>query len=204
MSHLVTVEQCLLFHLKDVSIDLLELAIESGAEVKRVKVSTGGYSSEYWITEPKFQVLRRVVKWQTGETATVLSKYDRSIAGGGLPAVVEIQDRQAGNYVDRVVKILTVEVDARIPDEAFSISSIGMPVNTMINDYRKKRIVGYWTGHEISDTPIRDSVASAVVASNTESAPSRKWMVAANIAVIGFLASWLFISKLRKKGSLHS
>jgi hypothetical protein len=50
--------------------------------------------------------------------------------------------------------VKSFEVDKPIPPERFTMKSIGLPINTMINDYRINRILGYWDGEGISKNPV--------------------------------------------------
>ena len=170
-SHLTTVEQCLLMHEEDASIELLTPTEEAGSKVERVKISEGPYSSEYWITEPKHQLLRRIISFGPNSGATVLSEYDPKVANGDLPVTVVIRNRQPGNQSDQIIKVRKLTTDADIPDEAFSIMSIGLPVNTMINDYRKNRITGYWTGAGIAEGPV--AAAETLLAQAEDKVPAQ-------------------------------
>lgn len=200
MSHSSTVDRCLLMHEQNTSIELLQPAEDAGAGIERVKVSKGGYSSEYWISEPKFQLIRRIVTWSPDTTATVLSEYDPNIANGDLPVTVTIQDRQQGNYADRVIKLLKVNVNDPIPGEAFAISSMGLPVNTMFNDYRTNRIIGYWNGREMSPGPITDGDSPlAVNVAAVKPKTSRTWILLANIGLLGVIVASLLFNKLHQK-----
>lgn len=202
MSHSSTVERCLLMHEQNTSIELLQPVEDAGSVIERVKISKGGYSSEYWISEPKFQLRRRIVTWSPDTTATVLSEYDPNIANGDLPVTVTIQDRQQGNNADRVVKLLKVNVSDPIPGDAFTISSIGLPVNTMFNDYRTNRIVGYWNGHEMSPRPITDGDSPlAVNIAAAKPKTSRTWILLANVGLLGCIVASLLYNNRRQKRS---
>jgi hypothetical protein len=52
------------------------------------------------------------------------------------------------------VQVAHIQLGATIPAERFTLKSMGLPTNTMINDYRLSRIVGYWNGEDISESPV--------------------------------------------------
>lgn len=185
MTHMLTLEQSVLLHVHGASIELLDPVEDANAEIERVRVTQGEYSSEYWISEPSFRVIKRIVSFGRNSGVTVSSEFDNSIAGGVLPATVLIQDRQPGNYADRVIKLLHGQINQPVSDDAFSLASIGIPVNAMLTDYRKNQIVGYWTGRDVAESPVSgDNSPKAANNPVVEQKPARTWLLVANGAIL--------------------
>lgn len=82
--------------------------------------------------------------------------------------------------------------------ERFEIESINLPINTMINDYRINRIVGYWDGSKISPDPVVNIVLSEKGEQKVSASSNMRWLVAlGNVVVLASLVVLLWRPKKR-------
>jgi hypothetical protein len=124
-----------------------------GIEAWHVKAKRKGTTVQYWIEEPSFRVHRCTMEWP-GTIVEINSEIDHSVIPSPFPSRVVAVRTTAKSREERVYAVKRLERDAKIPPERFTLNSIGLPVNTMINDYRVSRIVGYWDGDKIVPHPV--------------------------------------------------
>jgi len=127
-----------------------------GVETWRVKARHEETDFEFWIEEPSFRVHRKTVQWG-GPSATRIeidSYFDSPEIPAPFPSRVVAVRTSGDSREERRYDLKRLELGAKIPPERFTLNSIGLPVNTMINDYRISRIVGYWDGQQIAPSPV--------------------------------------------------
>lgn len=107
----------------------------------------------FWIEEPSFRLHRRTSKW-TDTSVDIVSQYDTNDASAPLPKSVHIKRVEPGYDLELKITVTSLEWPTAIPAERFTLKSMNLPKNTMINDYRIKRIVGYWNGEGVSKDPV--------------------------------------------------
>ena len=128
-----------------------------GISTWHIKEKWNYATSDIWIEEPFFRVHKRLFNYYD-IVVEINSEFDTQSPTFPFPKRVEIT-REEGKEQKKKWKRLEVtvksfEVDKPIPAERFTMKSIGLPLNTMINDYRIKRILGYWDGEGISKKSI--------------------------------------------------
>ncbi len=147
---------------------------------------------DYWIEEPSFRVFRKSSKWPDGQSE-ITSSYGSNDTTWPFPVRVEIT-RSTPNGAIRGMEIrYTVQkfeiVDAISP-ERFTLASMDLPINTMINDYRINRIVGYWNGKEISPNPVYPAAPPVDIAS--DASRRRLWFIAVNAMIVAVLIALIW------------
>lgn len=175
----------------------------NGVSTTRVKMTRGGMTSELWISQPGFRVHRRTYEW-TGGSISVDSEYNANDSKSPFPKRVIIHNRGDGNDTDGVLDVITMDLAAAIAPERFAIASIGLPVNTMINDYRVNQITGYWDGLAISEKPVYEGATPKAVTPPIPRSTGTKnsvqtWLILINGIVFAGLLIWLWQSKKRVK-----
>jgi hypothetical protein len=113
-------------------------------------------TTEFWIEEPSFRVYRKSYLSEHLKT-TIDSKYD-SNSVGPFPSEVNIKRfRNNKSVFNRKVTVTQIEQKNDIPKHHFELTSLNLPLNTMGNDYRIQKIIGYWDGEKLVDNPVRMS-----------------------------------------------
>jgi hypothetical protein len=171
--------------------------VVDGVQTSRIKLTMDNMVSELWISEPGFRVHRRTAVLSEMEETTINSTYDANNSDSPFPTQVAIQTSVDGSKVEHLLHVVAIDLDAKISPERFKIDSMNLPVNTMVNDYRVNRIVGYWDGQKIVDEPTPGGVAPTDIASDGTSA-FKPWLIGVNLVVVALLAVWLFLLKSKR------
>lgn len=125
-----------------------------GIRTWHVKAQWGVITSDFWIEEPSFRVHKLVLQGSNIHTE-INSEFDLDNKTLPFPNRVEAIRNEPGRWYRRKVTVKSFEVGKPIPAARFTMKSLDLPVNTMINDYRIKRITGYWDGEKLSTDPVR-------------------------------------------------
>jgi hypothetical protein len=149
-----TVEECLWYAHSD-KVELVGKEQWNGVSVWHIKVIRHQYESEadFWIEETSYRVHRKTVHAKFGFDIDICSAFDANDPKSLFPKAVHIQRKCRSEVMETKVAVTSFELGKLISPERFTLNSIGLPINTMINDYRIKRIVGYWDGMGISKEP---------------------------------------------------
>lgn len=118
----------------------------------RLQAETGD-ESHFWIEEPSFRVHRRTLRWAGGHSE-ITSEYDPSDPHSIFPKCVHIQRVERDTALEGRVTLTSLERPASLSPQRFTLESMDLPKNTMISDYRLKRVVGYWNGEGVSTMPV--------------------------------------------------
>lgn len=119
--------------------------------VKKYEGSRFPRSVEWLVEEPSYRVLRKTLTWDGGKSV-VTSTYRTSKSV--FPDGVTVLRTEAGQ-IRRDVKLFVERFVNEPPaEDRFELSSLELPINTMVNDYRLKRITGYWDGKAIVVNPV--------------------------------------------------
>ncbi len=124
-----------------------------GIPTWHIKVSWNEATSDFWIEEPSFLVHKRVLK-EDIIRVEINSEFDTQNRTFPFPKRVEVTRAEGPEWRRLEVTVKSFDVDQPIPAERFTMKSLDLPVNTMINDYRVSRIMGYWDGEKISTSPV--------------------------------------------------
>lgn len=119
----------------------------------RVRATWNDTTSDFWIEEPSFRVHKRLNQCP-GIRVESISEFDPKDRTFPFPKHVEVTREEGKKWKRLNITVKSFEFDKLIPNERFTMKSIGLPMNTMINDYRIHRIVGYWDGEGVSKHPV--------------------------------------------------
>lgn len=161
----------------------------NGVEAWRVHVATQTATSDYWIEEPGFRIHQRTVEWSKGKS-TIHSEFgdqDRTIP---FPRIVSIKRQDKNGLMDRQIEVRSVDTQPELKEDRFSLASFDLPINTMAIDYRTQRVVGYWNGTGLSESPYYPNSASDTA--QPSSALGRLGVIVANVAVIAVIVSLIW------------
>ncbi len=193
----MTVKSCLW----PVNVDKLEVAGREsfhGVSVWRVRASrkNDGTTFEYRIEEPSFRVHRFIVKAEFTEI-DVDSTFDPSDPKSPFPHRVVIRRREKVQNAsfERTYTVKSFEVDPEISPERFTLGSIGLPINTMVVDYRIKRITGYWDGEGLSKNPVYQGERPSEQSSPPSLTAGRLLVIGANALLILGLSLFYFVHR---------
>lgn len=159
-----------------------------GVRVWRLQARQDDVITDFWIEEPSFRVHKVVCRdgnIQDGNiNIEINSEYDQKDTAFPFPKRVEIIRQEGKKWRRLEITVKSFEVDKPIPAERFTMNSIGMPVNTMINDYRLNRIIGYWDGQGISKDPVYPGQKTTRRPQALPKRPHRLLFIGLNVAVI--------------------
>ncbi|WP_237729328.1 hypothetical protein [Schlesneria paludicola] len=172
----------------------------NGVIATRIKLTQKDMISEFWISESDFRVHKRTNVWErSGETAVIESIFNGDDPTSPFPTEVSIRSFRDGQETYDTLKVITMNLAAEIAPQRFEIASIGLPINTMINDYRINRIVGYWDGSKISPDPVLDLSNHEKDELKMSTSNGMRWLVAlANVIVLLLLGVLFLWSKRRR------
>lgn len=125
----------------------------NGISTWHVHATWNNAISDFWIEEPSFRV-HKCVTLCPGIRVEDISEFDPKDRTFPFPKHVEVTREEGKKWRRLEITVKSFEFDKSIPAERFTMKSIGLPVNTMINDYRINRILGYWDGTGISKNPV--------------------------------------------------
>lgn len=164
----------------------------------RVVVKSAVGTSEYWISPSDFRVHRRTVQWPSGQVATIDSVFNNGDKTSVFPTAIHVAN--SGKYTDIIdVEVARFESNAVIDQSRFEDASIGMPPNTMRNDYRNNRITGYWDGETFREDPVSPREAETLSRAITKKTNPSWWRyLPAGIVVLasGALATAVWMRRL--------
>lgn len=126
----------------------------NGTKTWRLKATKpNGTSSEYWIEEPGFRVHKRTIE-STASKIEIVSEFGTDPTDSVFPRRV-FTERIVGNTsYKRIYTLKYLNALPNVDPDQFTVSSLDLPINTMANDYRISRIVGYWDGEGWSENPV--------------------------------------------------
>lgn len=164
-------------------------------EVCKIRVNRSAWNStrEYWIDESEFRVHRLITDLE-GFHLDIVSEFTDPRIPAPFPSRVTTRREVAGQIPDRrefVVKSL--ELDAKIDPERFTLQTMDLTPNTPVVDYRISRIIGYWNGEGISEHPIPTKVQDATPPrpperESAQNIRTRIWLITINVLVVaGFV-----------------
>ena len=126
---------------------------------KNVHLVTWKEGDDYWeiyIEEPGFRVLQYKIKDRDIDIQ-IDSEYSDS-AFFPFPTRVKILRKIDGEtQFDRTITVQEFKVQKSFPPETFTLTSLNIPLNAMVTDYRINRIIGYWDGEKLVDDPVKMS-----------------------------------------------
>jgi hypothetical protein len=160
----------------------------NGVPVWRVHAKQGEAAIDWWIEEPSFRVHKCVVVMSgtLDLRVEINSYYETEKRKHPYPKRVEITRQEGPKWKRLEIAVKRFEVDSAVSEERFTMKSLDLPINTMVNDYRINRIVGYWDGENISPEPV-PSEKQDVIASRQRSQTVRVALMFVN----GFLVAGL-------------
>ena len=160
-----TVEECLLHFATD-EVKLMGEEEINGIRAWHVKTTERGTTEEqsYWITAPAYEVLRYTRQLKMA-FVDIRSEYDEKDPSYPLPKHVTISRIQTvpDESFESKQEITLTRVDwaKSIPAERFTLKSLNLPTNTVIERGSDGLILGYWSGGEIVEAPIREAEGDA-------------------------------------------
>jgi hypothetical protein len=159
-----------------------------GIPVWRVHETRGEEAMDWWIEEPSFRV-HKCVAWMLGGPdlrVEIQSDYETDKTVLPYPKRVQVTRQEGMKWKRLEIAVNRFEVDNPVSDERFAMKSLDLPINTMINDYRINRIMGYWDGEKISPEPVPAEKLNALVS------PKRNQTVRLVLMIVnGFLVAAL-------------
>lgn len=177
MSCDLDIKTCLWYEKSD-SIDVVGQETLNGVDVWRVRAKRGNSTAEFWIEEPSFRVHRKTV--ETPYMRIELdSEFDEGVSPSPFPSrvIAKRTFKQSDHTgIDRTYIVKSFDFGAVIPAERFTLTTIDLPMNTMINDYRISRIVGYWNGEGISKNPVYKGERPSLEAIEPPEGSGRRWV----------------------------
>ena len=171
-------------------VDLVGREAMKGTPTWHVQAKWGETTSDFWIEEPLFRVHKRVLK--AGDIRVEIdSEFNPKDKISPFPLRVEVTREDGKEWKQVVETVNSFEVNKPIPAERFTEKSIDMPVNTMFNDYRINRIVGYWDGQGLSKDPVYSGQKASAPPVLT---PAGKWrLVFIGINAVAVFTLLLFL-----------
>jgi len=148
----VTVRDCL-WHENQQKLELVGQESVQGIAVWRVRAARDEDTSDYWIEEPSFRVHRRTLK-AAGMQIVIESEFESSQPGSPFPSRVVARRDTPERKHEQIYIIKSFDAGAHISPDRFTLKSMELPVNTPVVDYRISRIVGYWDGEGLSQSPV--------------------------------------------------
>ncbi|MCL2006279.1 MAG: hypothetical protein FWG73_08990 [Planctomycetaceae bacterium] len=151
-----TVRQCMLYDVyTDVS--LVGRAVINETNVWHVRcIHFSQATADFWIEEPSFRVHRKQV--ETARLNVIIDSVFDSKSVGPFPSEIRIKRFEDTKQVfNRIFHIEEIVHGNPITHERFSLTSMDLPINTDVVDYRIGRRVGYWDGEKIVDNPVEIS-----------------------------------------------
>ena len=129
----------------------------NGTQVWRVHcVQEGLATADFWIEEPSFRVHRKQV--EMAKLKVVIDSEFDSKSVGPFPSEFHIQRFEDSKQVyDRTVRITEIVHGKPIPPERFSLTSMDLPLNTSVSDFRTSRRAGFWDGEKLVEDPVSAS-----------------------------------------------
>jgi serine/threonine-protein kinase len=173
-----TVEECLRNAFTD-NVKLMGEEAINGIRAWHVKTGVGGTTEEnsYWITSPSYQVLRQT-RQLSKASVDIRSEYDEKDPSYPLPKRVTINRLQTVPDVSfeskQEITLTCVEWPKSIPAERFTLKSMNLPKNTVIERGSDGRVLGYWSGEQIVEEPIPEAEKYAPVPPKTPSPPPQQ------------------------------
>jgi len=170
-----------------------------GTPTWHLKTWRGDATADLWIEEPLFRVHRIVAK-EDGISAETDSQFDPTDRTSPFPRRVEMTYQDGRELRRIVITVKNFEADKKIPTERFTMKAMDVPVNTMINDYRVNRILGYWDGEGVSPNPVQH-------ARTTGSPPTVRnvgWIYAVTVfslIVVGAVGAWLYFRRRKARAT---
>jgi hypothetical protein len=155
-----TVKQCMCYEIYTEQ-SLVDRETINGTNVWHVRcIQTGLATADFWIEEPSFRVHRKQIEsLETGKLKVVIdSKFD-SKSVGPFPSEFHIQRFERNKQVfNRTIRITKIVHGKPIPPERFTLTSMDLPLNTDIIDYRIHQRIGFWDGEKMVKKPVSMSV----------------------------------------------
>jgi hypothetical protein len=195
----LTAKNCLWYD----SHDRLEVAGQEslrGVSVWRVKVNRKNSIAEFWIEEPSFRVHRKTV-----ETPYIRieidSEFDSGASDWPFPSRViakRTYKQSDRSGLERIYTVKSFDFGADIPAERFTLKSMDLHVNTMINDYRINRIVGYWNGEGLSDNPVYNGERPSELSAPGSQGGRRLLVITLNLLFMVLLAAVIYWRRRRR------
>ncbi len=177
------------------SLEVLGKEKINGVDAWRVRAKSNGATSDYWIEEPGFRIHQRSIQWGNYETI-IKSEFAENDTATPFPSRVEIVRKDNNGLLERRITVNSVEVDTNIAPDRFTLSSMNLPLNTMIVDYRIQRLAGYWDGKGISESPA-DPVEDPKKSEELLQSGARVWFFGVNLLIICLLVALIIRGKRR-------
>ena len=145
-----TARQCMLYDVYT-DISLVGRAVINETNVWHVRcIHSTQATADFWIEEPSFRVHRKQVE-AARLNVTIDSTFD-SNSVGPFPSEIRIKRFEDTKQVfNRIIHIEEIVYGNPIPPERFSLTSMDLPINTDVVDYRVNRRLGYWDGEKLVD-----------------------------------------------------
>jgi thiol-disulfide isomerase/thioredoxin len=110
----------------------------------------------FWIEPPPgHRVYRTDMRSKLGR-GEVISEY--GLPGGGERLPIRVTARRNdpdGTLVQElIIERKKSEFDVPIDPKTWTFAGLGMPVGEPVTDHRVKRVIGYWDGQRLSETPV--------------------------------------------------
>lgn len=194
-----TVKGCLWYeHVRD--LELIGGEELNGVPLWRVRATAEDTVSDFWIEEPSFRVHRRTIEWSGGRVE-IDSYFDSVDSSSPLPVHVHARRSDDGGRSIEETKVTVKHIELGVPvaPERFSISSMELPRNTAIVDYRIQRVIGYWDGSRvIKSLGLQDEMVDMIDPENERQQRGvRLFLIVVNIAFIAGLAVFIWMRRSR-------
>ncbi len=170
-----------------------------GEPTWHVIVGWGDATTDFWIDEPLFRVHKCVTKAADIRVETD-SEFDPADRTSPFPKRVEMTREDTKEWKQIIITVKSMEVDKPIPAERFTMKAMDVPVNTMLNDYRINRIVGYWDGNGVSKGPVHETHS----AGPPPTPRNIGWIYAVtgvSLAVLGAAVAWLYFRQRKARST---
>ncbi|MGO8747233.1 MAG: hypothetical protein ACLQNE_14700 [Thermoguttaceae bacterium] len=180
-----------------------------GVSAWRVKGTASGANAaeeNFWIEEPSFRVHRSTAR-MTGIDIDIRSEYDPRDPCSPLPKrvhIMRLEPNRPESYRirERKVEVISLEWNAVIPPERFTLKSMNLPKNTPVDDDRIQRRLGYWNGEGLSEYPVFDVGPAAEPLGGFQGGVHRWVAVVSGILLLAVIILLAFYrSRAGKKGS---
>ena len=188
-----TVRRCLGYESTG-EMEVVGAEVIDGTNVWRVRIKKMPIEHNFWIEEPSFRLHRRTIEWDKSKV-DIRSEFDLNDPDSPLPKRVHIERAESGRTREIEITMTSLEWPAAIPPERFTLKSMDLPKNTMINDYRINRIVGYWDGEGISKDPIHEAISPAAA---PPSGAGQRWPLVAASTLLLVLIVILVLRRYNK------
>lgn len=175
-----TVQACI-WHSNQEDLQVLNNETINNVQTWRVRAVTPTASSDYWIEEPSFRIHKRTVTWPQGHTI-IESKFDVDDSKNPFPKLVQISRKDNNHNLERQITVNSIELDANIDGERFTLASMDLPINTTVVDYRIQRTIGFWDGSGLSEDPVYPNEDAKDMAGTR-----RTWLIIINVCVIAVI-----------------